>query len=602
MITQLVDKPESSHPQNLDHYDVVICGGGLAGMCLARQLKLNMPDISILVLDKLSSPLPVAAFKVGESTVEAGAYYLVNTLQLGKYFEEEHYIKLGLRFFHGNTEGAFKDRSEVGLSQFHEPHSFQIDRGVVEQHLRDLNVAANITVLENCSVKDITLADNEQFHTVYYKQNNTKETQAVKALWVIDAMGRRRYIQRKLGLEKPNEKQYNAAWFRINERIDVADLVPETEQEWHNRVPNKMRFYSTNHLIGKGYWVWLIPLSSGYTSIGIVAREDIQPFEEFHTQEKALNWLEKHEPALAKHLTERQLTDFKKMPNYSYSSNQVFSNNRWSCIGEAGTFADPLYSPGTDMIGHANTITTELIKLDFDGKLTPQIVDEANNLFLSFHEVLSSLIQFNYQVFGKNPLIGGIKFVWDCTLGWGYVMSVMFNSLFVHPEKIAKMQNILDKMIGLVKQVEYLLDDWSNKSLHKLTFDYIDHLSLPFLDELRTRNLQSNKTDEELISDEIANLEVCEEFAQVLFLLAIEDTMPEKLGMFPEGVWLNAWAIGLDVDKWEQDGLFQPQTQPRDLNRVMEPVRNRIRLNSEATTNITPNLRQLVTLSYTNFL
>lgn len=593
-MTQVVENTKSCNQQNLDTYDVVICGGGLAGMCLARQLRLTMPDISILVLDKLSSPLPIATFKVGESTVEAGAYYLGTTLQLNKYLEDDHYIKLGLRFFHGNTQGAFKDRSEVGLSVFHEPHSFQLDRGVVEQHLRNLNVETNIHVIENCAVQDIDLAEDGQFHTIYYKQCNA-ETQAVKARWVVDAMGRRRYIQRKLGLEKPNEKQYNAAWFRIDGRVDVADLVPENEQEWHNRVPNRNRYYSTTHLIGKGYWVWLIPLSSGYTSVGIVAREDIQPFEQFHTYEKACQWLEKNEPALASHLKQWQPSDFKKMPNYSYSSKQVFSINRWACVGEAGTFADPLYSPGTDMIGHANTITTELIKRDFEGKLTNKLVDESNQIFLSFYDVLCSLIQFNYQVYGRNALVGGIKFVWDCTLGWGYVMSAMFNSLFLYPEKIAKMQSILDKMIGLIKPVEQLLNDWAAKSLNRLTFEYIDHLSLPFLDELRTRNLQSNKSDEELISDEIANLEICEEFAQVLFLLAVEDTMPEKLALFSESVWLNAWAISLDADRWEQEGLFQPETQPRDLNRIMEPLRKRIKFNSLVQVNNTQKVPQMVT-------
>lgn len=596
-MTQSLQKPKSFNQQNLDTYDVVICGGGLAGMTLARQLRLNIPDISILVLDRLSSPLPNATFKVGESTVEAGAFYLVNTLQLPNYFEDNHYIKLGLRFFHGNTQGAFKDRAEVGLSEFHEPHSFQIDRGVFEQYLRNLNVEANINVIENSSVQDIMLADDEQAHTILYKQADAKETQTVKARWVIDAMSRRRYLQKKLGLEKPNDKKYNAAWFRIDERIDVADLVPKNEEEWHNRVPNNMRYYSTNHLVGEGYWVWLIPLSSGYTSIGIVARGDIQPFEEYHTYEKAFNWLEKHEPELALYLKNRQPSDFKKMPNYSYSSKQVFSINRWACVGEAGTFADPLYSPGTDMIGHANTLVTEIIKLDFDGKLTNKIVDDANQLFLTFHEMLSSLVQFNYQVYGKNALVGGLKFVWDCTLGWGYVMSVMFNSLFLYPEKIAKMQRVLDKMVSLIARVEQLLNDWSTKSLHRLTFEFIDHLSLPFLDELRTRNLKSNKTDEELISDQVANLEICEEFAQVLFLFALEDTMPDKLAMFPDPVWLNAWAISLDVNRWEQDGLFKPQSQPRDLHRVMAPLKKRIRFNSLAEANGMPNLPQLVTSS-----
>ena len=51
-------------------YDVVICGGGLAGMCLARQLKLENSAISVLILEKNPFPVREAAHKVGESTVE----------------------------------------------------------------------------------------------------------------------------------------------------------------------------------------------------------------------------------------------------------------------------------------------------------------------------------------------------------------------------------------------------------------------------------------------------------------------------------------------------------------------------------------------------
>ena len=34
---------------------------------------------------------------------------------------------------------------------------------------------------------------------------------------------------------------------------------------------------STNHICGEGYWVWLIPLSSGPISIGIVADPRFHP-------------------------------------------------------------------------------------------------------------------------------------------------------------------------------------------------------------------------------------------------------------------------------------------------------------------------------------
>jgi hypothetical protein len=79
-----------------------------------------------------------------------------------------------------------------------------------------------------------------------------------------------------------------------------------------------------------------------------------------------------------------------------------------------------------------------------------------------------------------------------------------------------------------------------------------------------------------LLEEYVSSLEIFEELAQVIFLLAVEDTMPEQLAMFPANTWLNAWAISLDAERWEADGLFQPQTQPRSLERVMQPLRKHI--------------------------
>ena len=51
------------------HYDVIIPGGGLAGLTLSIQLKLAKPDIKILVLERRKTVAATAAHKVGESTV-----------------------------------------------------------------------------------------------------------------------------------------------------------------------------------------------------------------------------------------------------------------------------------------------------------------------------------------------------------------------------------------------------------------------------------------------------------------------------------------------------------------------------------------------------
>ncbi|MBE9230434.1 tryptophan 7-halogenase [Cuspidothrix issatschenkoi LEGE 03284] len=550
-------------------FDIAICGGGLAGSTLARQLKLQMPDISIVVLDRLVSPLPQATFKVGESTVYAGAYYLAETLQLTDYFEEHHLPKLGLRYFFGNTQSQFHKRPELGLSDFAPTFkSYQIDRGKLEQDLRIFNRQLGIDILENCAVKDIQLAQNcQEIHQITYTQGKEQKTSQSK--WVIDAMGRRRFLQRKLGLDKPNSPNFNAVWFRVKGLIDVADLVPDTEVLWHDRVPKRIRYYSTNHLCGKGYWVWTIPLSSDYTSIGIVAEEEAQPFSEFHTYELACQWLEKNEPVFAAHLQEKQPADFKKMPRYSYSSTQVFSENRWACVGEAGVFPDPLFSPGSDLIGYCNSLLTELVKLDFQGDLSQKQVTEANNFFLNLSEGTTSSLHGIYSYLDQG-VIFATRFIWDVVTATSNISRIIFYQLLISPEERAKMWPYSEQISQLTNRLEQLFLDWSTKSLGRISFEFIDYWTIPILKEVRNRSFTANKVESEIIEDGWVILQRAEEVAQAIFLLALQDTMPDQLTQFSEPIWLNAWAISLDTQKWQQERLFQPKSQPRDISWAVE--------------------------------
>ncbi|MGB7520955.1 MAG: tryptophan 7-halogenase, partial [Spirulinaceae cyanobacterium] len=239
-------------------YDVVICGGGLAGLTLARQLKLEIPNLSILILDRLTRPLSEVTNKVGESTVYPGACYLSKVLQLENYFESDQYIsKLGLRFFFGNGQDEFQNRPEIGLGEFQPtPHSYQINRGRLENYLRELNSSTGITILEGCTVKDVHLGDgSESLHQITYTQGSNHSTHTCQTPWLIDGMGRRRFLQTKLGLRKANDPRFNAVWFRVEGKINVDDFVPVTKQSWHNRVPGEKRYLSTNHLCGQGYWI-----------------------------------------------------------------------------------------------------------------------------------------------------------------------------------------------------------------------------------------------------------------------------------------------------------------------------------------------------------
>ena len=326
------------------YYDVAICGGGLAGLALARQIRLYQPRRSVVLVERVERPLAEAAHKVGESSVELGANYLGEKLQLSDYFTQQHLKKMGLRYFFGDSTGPLERRPEFGLSTFPAVDSYQIDRGRLEGDLRQFNVESGVHIIEGRRVKEIRLLTGEKPHIILLEDDRNRAAEngaaengaarsdeSISARWVIDAMGRRRYLQKKLNLTTETKGKCSSVWFRLPGRVDIDDLVSD-QNSWHARVPGRQRYFSTNHLMGDGYWVWLIPLATGYTSVGIVAQESIHPFETYNTYSRAQAWLDDHEPQLAEHIRHVTPLDFRCMRRFSYSSKQAFSAERWAWV------------------------------------------------------------------------------------------------------------------------------------------------------------------------------------------------------------------------------------------------------------------------------
>ena len=59
-------------------------------------------------------------------------------------------------------------------------------------------------------------------------------------------------------------------------------------------------------------------------------------------------------------------------------------------VGEAGAFADPFYSPGSDFIGYSNTFSADLIARELDGEDISERIEYYNDFYQrTFASVLS---------------------------------------------------------------------------------------------------------------------------------------------------------------------------------------------------------------------
>lgn len=411
-------------------YDVAILGGGLAGLTLAKQLLMKRPETRIAVIEKRSFPVTESAHKVGESTVEIGAHYLGEELKLKKHLTDHQLPKFGLRFFFKDAFQSLAEGTEVGGSEFFAAPSYQVDRGRLENYLVRAVADMGATVLSDSTIRRVDLATTEREgcsndHRITYQRNQNER--AILSRWIVDASGRASFLKRKLGLAEDLHHDINAVWFRIDAAIQVDRWCED--QDWQSltgKVPR--RWLSTNHLMGEGYWVWLIPLASGSTSIGIVADPRIHDLRDINTLDKAMAWLEKQEPQCAEsvkpHLDKVQ--DFLAIKKMSRGARQVFSNDRWGLVGEAAAFLDPFYSPGSDFIAIGNTMVGKLIEEDLAGRSIERLAPTLQSVFLTLFQ--NNLITYRdqYPIFG-NPRIMALKFVWDYAVYWGFPALLYFN-------------------------------------------------------------------------------------------------------------------------------------------------------------------------------
>jgi hypothetical protein len=208
-------------------------------------------------------------------------------------------------------------------------------------------------------------------------------------------------------------------------------------------------------LCGEGYWLWLIPLSSGSHSVGIVADSSLQPLDTMNTFERAMTWIAKHQPRLFDELdpVRDTLQDFAFFKRFSYGAKQTFSDQRWALTGEAGRFLDPFYSPGSDMIGIGNTYITQLIADDLAGRDIrgqARIFDAA---FRSFYDSMLSIYQGQYALFGDASVMPR-KVIWDYSYYWSVLAPLFFHGHLTDVALLAHAQSDLQACRDLNEQMQ----------------------------------------------------------------------------------------------------------------------------------------------------
>ena len=531
------------HAENpaADH-DVSIVGGGVSALTLALEIRQARPTTRILIIEPNDHPVPEVTHTVGESTVEVSAHYLRDRLGLGDHLQSSQLRKMGLRMFfshNGNTDIA--ERMELGSSSFVPQVTYQIDRGRLENELNRRCLSEDVDIAAG-RVRSVEFGSGDGPHTITV-QNGDVVTQTT-ARWVVDASGRNRMLPRQLDLKRANKHHCNAVWFRVATEIDVGRW--SDDPIWQGRLTEGDRAMSTNHLMGEGYWVWLIRLASGATSVGIVADPAFHVFGEFNTLKKARAWLREHEPQCAAVIAEDEhlIKDFRVMKKYSHGATKVFDgSDRWCLTGDAGVFLDPLYSSGLDLVAIGNGLITDMIARELDGEDVVGRAQISDSLFRSLTEMWLAIYQDQYTLMGT-PTVMSAKIIWDVAFYWGFVGLLYTNGRFTSVADDPGVVPYLEGLIAMSNRVQRFFREWAAIESGAPSVPFVDLYSpLNFMVTLHTAMMGPSANFAEQFD---LNTRLLRQLAGQL----IETILSEKSSMFGDDDAMR------QVQDWQRDSLL----------------------------------------------
>ncbi len=384
------------------NYDAVIVGGAFSGAATALMLKRRRPDARILIVEK------AVEFdrKVGESTTEVSSCYMTRILGLTHHLGHHHLPKQGLRlWFARSAEQSFGDCVELGARYGARLAGFQVDRATLDSHMLDQAVAAGCDLLRPAKVTALDLTEGgQQILTVQFED----ETRTIRSRWIVDASGRAAMISRKLGYFRPNtEHPINAVWARFTGTAEWDSY------QWRETFPEMAnacrtgREWATNHLMGHGWWCWIIPLRGGDVSAGIVYDERIfQLPPGANLAERLHSHLVSHPAGRAIFAGARAIEgDVHAFSALPYSSETVCGDG-WAAVGDAAGFIDPLYSPGLDFCSFTSYVVADMLARSIAGEDVGALIDHYNRQYrVTYRSWFESLYRDKYFYMGEADLM-----------------------------------------------------------------------------------------------------------------------------------------------------------------------------------------------------
>jgi flavin-dependent dehydrogenase len=378
-------------------YDAVIVGGAFSGSATALMLKRKHPAARILIIEKS------AEFdrKVGESTTELSSCYMTRLLGLTHYLGHHHLAKQGLRMWFANRpDQPFDDCVELGARYQARLPTFQVDRSTLDQHMLETALEAGCELARPAKVTGIEHGS--------FRSQVTFEGQTVSTRWLVDASGRAALLARKMGhFHQNTEHPINSVWARFTGAKDWDSYAWREKFRDYADACRTSRNWATNHLMGHGWWCWIIPLRGGDVSAGVVYDSRIFQLPDGANLSDRLRAHLLSHPVGAEIFGDAQVIehDVHAFSNLPYWSGKVCGDG-WATVGDAAGFIDPLYSPGLDFCSYTSYYVADLLARNLSGEDVAESLNYYNEQYpVTYRLWFETLYKDKYYYMGDAELM-----------------------------------------------------------------------------------------------------------------------------------------------------------------------------------------------------
>lgn len=321
--------------------DVLVIGAGPAGTVAASIIRNKGFKVKIVEKEKFPR------FVIGESLLPRCMEALEEAKLLDAVKARGYQQKFGAKFVRGTEtcDFNFSDQFSTGWTW-----TYQVPRADFDTTLAEETARKGVDVAFETAVTDIKFDGSNSTTTVQDKDG----TYQVNARFIVDASGYGRVIPRLFNLDKP------------------SNLVPRKTLFTHIQDTRRNNYDEPNRIIVIHHkpelWIWVIPFSTGVTSVGFVGNK--QYFEEVEgaTPEEKLRNLIAGEAHIAERFKDSTFEfEPRTIEGWSVTTEKFFGDG-FVLTGNVTEFLDPVFSSGVTLAVESSRIAAKLVCRQLEGE------------------------------------------------------------------------------------------------------------------------------------------------------------------------------------------------------------------------------------------